>query len=137
MRHRKHKFKLNRTTSHRKSLEANLVKSLVMHGGIKTTIPKAKAFRSTADKMITLAKDGNLASIRKINAKLRVYRNKAAKSKEGRLASSNNVVIDKLIELAKIHENRKGGYSRIIRLGQRKGDAAEMCRLEYITISEK
>lgn len=134
MRHRKHKFKLNRTSSHRKALEANIIKALIMKGRIVTTIAKAKAFRSSADKMVTLMKKGSLSDIRRINSVLRISRNYlSAESKTN--ISSNNVAISGLRELANRFKNRAGGYSRIIRLKQRKGDAAEMCVLEYLAPS--
>ena len=72
MRHRKHTAKLGRTTSHRRCMVANMLKSLVVHGSIQTTVAKAKEVRRHADRLITIAKDGSLAARRRAIAKLMI-----------------------------------------------------------------
>ncbi|MCK5787907.1 MAG: 50S ribosomal protein L17 [Chlamydiia bacterium] len=136
MRHRKHRFKLNRTSSHRSALKANLVKALLMAGSVKTTIAKAKALRGFAERMVTLAKKNDLQSIRRINAELKIYRDYASKDSTVRV-SSNNVAIKKLIDVAEANKDRNGGYTRIIRTNRRVGDGAEMCVFGFIMNEEK
>lgn len=107
--------KLQRTSDHKKALLRNLVTSLVMNERLVTTEAKAKELRKLADRMITLGKKGDLASIRRAE---RVLRSKAA--------------IGKLFkELAPLFENRKGGYTRIIKTAPRRGDHAPMAVIEW------
>lgn len=122
MRHRKFTFKIGRTSAHRRSLLANATCSLFLSGRIKTTVPKAKQIRRMAEKMITLGKKGTLHARRRAIAKLRQV----------------DVVARLFSEIAPQYENRPGGYTRIIRLGKRIGDAAEMCFLELVeeTVTE-
>ncbi len=115
MRHRKRTAKLGMKSQHRRSTLANLVCSLIEHTRITTTIAKAKVARRYADKMVTLAKKGTLHHRRQAIAFLR-----------------HKPAITKLFaELGKQHGDRNGGYTRIIRVGQRLGDAAEMAILEW------
>ncbi|MGA1193406.1 MAG: 50S ribosomal protein L17 [Kiritimatiellia bacterium] len=116
MRHRKKTIKLGRTSAHRESMLANQVCSLIATKRIKTTLPKAKATRSLAEKMVTLGKAGDLAARRRALATLK---NKAAVSE---LFSS----------LAPAFADRKGGYTRIYKLGKRGSDSAEMALLEWV-----
>jgi large subunit ribosomal protein L17 len=116
MRHRKHTFKIGRSGAHRKALLANQVCSLIRNGSIKTTLAKAKETRRVAEKMVTLGKNGTLHHRRIAIAKLRDV------DAVGLLFS----------EIAPKHANRDGGYTRIIKLGQRRGDAAELCVLQWI-----
>ena len=140
MRHRKQKAKLNRTKSHRRCMTANMLKSLIDNGRIETTIVKAKALRRHADRLITLGKKGTLESRRKAIAKLMIHFNALTPKEERRVKagdySSYNVdrrVIRKLFdELSPRYADRDGGYTRIIRMGYRTGDAAPLCLLEYI-----
>ena len=141
MRHRKDKTKkLNRTTSHRRCLMANMVKALIENERIKTTIPKAKALRRHADRMITLAKKNTLASRRRAIKEMMVRFNSLT-PKEARVAREGNTiayntdrkVIDKLFgELATRFASRNGGYTRIIRHCNRVGDNANTCIIEYL-----
>ena len=116
MRHHRAGKKLGRDASHRKALYANLAGSLIEHGRIKTTEAKAKAVRPIAEKMITLGRRGDLASRRQALAFLR----------------SQEIVHLLFAEVAPRFTDRPGGYTRIVRLGPRYGDAAEMVYLELV-----
>ena len=120
MRHRKNTIKLGMKSQHRRSMLANMVCSLITHNRITTTIAKAKVARRLADKMVTLAKKGTLHHRRQALAFLR-----------------QKPAVKKLFaETGKAHADRAGGYTRIIRLGQRRGDdAAEMAILEWTGIT--
>lgn len=140
MRHCKHTFKLGRTGSHRRCMIANMLKSLITNGRIETSVAKAKELRRHADKMITLAKKDTLAARREAISKLMVRYNKLT-PKEAREAKNGNTeaynddrfVIDRLFaELGKRFTARNGGYTRIIKSRQRRGDAAELCYIEYL-----
>jgi large subunit ribosomal protein L17 len=116
MRHQKKTIKLGRTAEHRKALLANQVCSLIQHQRIKTTLAKAKAVRPLAEKMVTLGKQGSLHARR---TALAVLRQKDA--------------VKKLFDdIAPRSANRNGGYTRIIKLGQRKSDAAPVAFLEWV-----
>jgi large subunit ribosomal protein L17 len=116
MRHRKKTLKLGRTAEHRKALLANQVCSLIEHRRIKTTLAKAKAVRPLAERMVTLGKNGSLHARR--NA-LSILRHKDAVKK----------LFD---EIAPASTERNGGYTRIVRLGQRRSDSASMAFIEWI-----
>jgi large subunit ribosomal protein L17 len=116
MRHRKAGKKLGRTPAHRKALYSNLAGALIEHGRIETTIAKAKAVKPIAEKMITLGRRGDLAARRQALAYLR----------------SNEVVHLLFAEVAPRFTDRTGGYTRIVKLGPRYGDAAEMAYLEFV-----
>jgi large subunit ribosomal protein L17 len=116
MRHQKKTLKLGRTAEHRKALLANQVCSLIEHRRIKTTLAKAKAVRPLAERMVTLGKNGSLHARR--NA-LSILRHRDAVKK----------LFD---EIAPASTERNGGYTRIIRLGQRKSDSAAMAFLEWV-----
>ena len=118
MRHRKHTFKIGRSGAHRKAMMANLLTSLFRHGRIKTTVVKAKELRRWADKMITCAKIGDLHNRRKA---ISVMRPNFQSEIEKNII---NVLFD---EIAPKYKDRKGGYTRIIKLNTRKGDGAELC----------
>lgn len=112
--------KFGRSMEHRKMLMKSLVTNLILAESIKTTLPKAKQARKDADKMVTIAKKGDL-SARRLAAS-RLLQPKA---------------VQKLFaEIAPAMKDRKGGYTRIIKLGTRKGDAAEMCILQWVTVGE-
>lgn len=140
MRHRKQTVKLGRTSSHRRCLMANMLKSLVEHGRIETTVAKAKELRRHADRLVTLAKRGTLASRRAAIAKMMINFNhlsskEARQAKQGDLSSYNTdrKVVKKLFdELAGRYIDRDGGYTRIIRMGNRTGDTAPLCIIEYV-----
>ncbi len=116
MRHGVSGRKLNRTTSHRLAMFRNMVTSLLDHERIYTTVPKAKEMRRWAEWMITLGKHGDLHSRRQA---LSVIREK-------------DVVHKVFAELAQRYQNRAGGYTRIVKVGFRRGDASPMCMLELI-----
>ena len=116
MRHQKKTVKLGLTAAHRKSLLANQVCSLIEHQRIKTTLAKAKAVRPLAEKMVTLGKAGTLHARR---TALSVLKQKDA--------------VKKLFDdIAPRSAGRKGGYTRIIKLGQRKSDSALVAFLEWV-----
>jgi len=120
MRHRKSGRKLGRTTSHREAMFRNMVTSLFEHERIVTTTPKAKEARSIADKMITLAKKGDLHAKRQALSYIR--------SKD---------IVAKLFDVIHLKfADRNGGYTRIIQTGVRKGDAAPMAILELVGYQE-
>ncbi|NOX60376.1 MAG: 50S ribosomal protein L17 [Chloroflexi bacterium] len=122
MRHRKHGRVLGRSSGHRKALFRNLIKELFRHGQIETTEAKAKAIRPQAEKLITIAKRGRSGRISEVHAR-RLLR---ARLNDPELVS---VVYD---ELAPRYEDRPGGYTRIFKLGPRKGDAAPMALIELV-----
>jgi large subunit ribosomal protein L17 len=121
MRHRKLSSKLSRTTAHRKALLMNLVRSLLEHERICTTLPKARVASSYADRMITLAKKKDLSSERKAVDFL-----------------TDRAVVKKLFkEIGPRFQDRKGGYTRVIRLGRRAGDKAFMAILELVSRTQE
>lgn len=141
MRHLKNTCKLNRTTSHRRCMFANMLKSLVINERIETTVPKAKALRRYADKMITLAKRNTLSSRRRAIGTMMIRYNQLS-DKEARAARNGDTsaynddrnVIHKLFnELGVRFSTRQGGYTRIVKVGRRIGDNAQTCIIEYIT----
>lgn len=140
MRHTKHTFKIGRTSSHRRCLIANLLKSLIEHERIETTVTKAKELRRYADHMITLAKKNTLASRRQATGELMIRYNaltpkEARAAKAGDLSSHNGdrKVISKLFgPLSQRFAARNGGYTRIIKKEQRIGDNAHKCYIEYL-----
>ncbi|HBM15508.1 MAG TPA: 50S ribosomal protein L17 [Lentisphaeria bacterium] len=116
MRHRKKTFKIGRTDSHRKSLLANQVCCLISSKEITTTLVKAKETKRIAEKMVTLAKSGTLHDRRRAISKL----------------GDTQAVKILFEEIGPAFKDRNGGYSRIIQLGPRIGDAAEMCILQWV-----
>jgi len=116
MRHGMSNKKLNRTSEHRKALLMNMLNSLIKYEQITTTLPKAKFLKPQADKIITLGKKDNLQNTRLLISKLQDV-NSANKVKK---------------TLSKRYENRKGGYTRIIKAGFRYGDKAPMAVVEFI-----
>lgn len=141
MRHLNQTCKLNRTTSHRRCMFANMLKSLIINESIKTTVPKAKALRRYADRMITLAKKKTLPARRRAIAELMIRYNKLT-PKEQRAAKEGNthaynddrLVIGKLFdELAERFADRNGGYTRIVKQGYRVGDNAQTCVIQYLS----
>jgi large subunit ribosomal protein L17 len=116
LRHQRSGKKLGRDSAHRKALYSNLAGALIEHGRIETTAAKAKAVRPFAEKMITLGRRGDLHARRQALAALR----------------SNEVVHRLFAEVAPRFADRAGGYTRIVRLGPRQGDAAEMVYLELV-----
>ncbi|HIS28039.1 MAG TPA: 50S ribosomal protein L17 [Candidatus Avamphibacillus intestinigallinarum] len=114
--------KLGRSTDQRLALLRNLTTDLIIHERLETTVSKAKELRSTADKMITLGKRGDLHA-----------RRQAASFLYNQAASEDDNVIQKLFDdVAKRYEDRQGGYTRILKLGTRQGDGAEMAIIELV-----
>jgi large subunit ribosomal protein L17 len=140
MRHRKRTFKVGRTGSHKRAMLSNMMKSLIENERIMTTVVKAKELRRHAEKMITLAKKNTLASKRQAIATLKVAFNplstkdaRVAKSGDKSAFSRDRLVVDKLFgELSERFSARNGGYTRIIRAGDRIGDSAPTCYIEYL-----
>ncbi len=109
--------KFGRTGSHRKAMLMNLVKSLLMHGKIFTTLPKAKDIRPIAEKLITVAKTGTLHARRQAIS----------------FARGNTPEVQKLFsEISEKFKDRNGGYLRIVKAGNRQGDNAPMAFIEFV-----
>jgi len=120
MRHQKKTIKLGSTAEHRKALLANQVCSLIEHQRIKTTLAKAKAVRPLAERMVTLGKNGSLHARRTALATLR-----------------QKSAVKKLFDdIAPRSAERNGGYTRIVKLGQRKSDSAAMAFVEWVDMAE-
>ena len=116
MRHKRKGRKLGRTSAHRKAMLANMVTSLFQHEKIKTTEPKSKELRRTAEKLVTLAKRGDLHA-RRLAAK-------SVRDKE---------ILKKLFDdIGPRYTDRNGGYTRIVKLGTRFGDGAPMAVIELV-----
>ncbi|MCB2106669.1 MAG: 50S ribosomal protein L17 [Rhodobacteraceae bacterium] len=116
MRHGLKLRKLNRTSSHRKAMLANMAAALFKHEQIKTTLPKAKTLKPYAERLITLAKRGTL------------HARRLAASRIG-----DEKVVQKLFStLAERYKDRNGGYTRVVKAGFRYGDAAPMAMLELV-----
>jgi large subunit ribosomal protein L17 len=141
MRHRKNAIKLNRTTGHRRCLIANMLKSLIEHGRIETTVAKGKILKRYADQMVTLAKANSLASKRRAIAELMIRYNtlttkEARAAKEGDTSSYNSdrKVINILFnEIGPRFQTRQGGYTRLLKMDRRQGDNAQNCIVEYLS----
>ena len=116
MRHRKHTFKIGRRPDHRRAMLRNQVCSLIFEGRIKTSVTKAKETRRLAERMVTLGKSGTLHHRRRAISKLHNI-------------EAVGILFD---EIAPQYREREGGYTRIIRAGHRRGDAAELCFLEFV-----
>jgi large subunit ribosomal protein L17 len=116
MRHAKGYRRLNRTHEHRKALWANMAGSLIEHEQIKTTVPKAKELRPIVEKLITLAKKGDLHARRQARAQLK-----------------EDQYVTKLFDiLGPRYTERKGGYIRVLKAGFRYGDMAPMAIIEFV-----
>jgi len=120
MRHRKAGRRLGRTTAHRKATMKNLAMALFTEDAITTTVAKSKELRRFAEPLITLAKKDTVANRRRAFAALR----------------DNGVVHRLFTEIGPSFAERPGGYTRILRLGVRKGDCAEMARIELVGLGE-
>ena len=118
MRHQRVMKKFGRSMEHRKMLMRGLVTNLIIAESIKTTLPKAKQARKDAEKAVTIAKKGTLAARRLTASRL-----------------TEPKAVQKLFDkIAPAMAGRNGGYTRIVKLGTRKGDAAEMCLLQWVTV---
>ncbi len=116
MRHRKRTAKLGRTGQHRNAMLANMVCSLIKHNRITTTLAKAKAARSVAEKIVTLGKVGTLHARRLAAARLH----------------QEDAVKTLFATIVPAQQDRHGGYTRIIKLGQRPGDSSQLAILEWV-----
>jgi large subunit ribosomal protein L17 len=116
MRHRQNTTKLGRTSQHRDSMLANLVGSLIRHERVRTTVSRAKAARPVAEKLVTLGKKGTLHHRRQAISALH----------------ETDLVHKLFAEIAPRFKDRAGGYTRILRLGYRQGDAAPTALLEWV-----
>jgi large subunit ribosomal protein L17 len=117
VRHRVKGRALSRTSAHRKALLNNLASSLFVHEGIETTVAKAKELRPFAERLITLARRGDLHGRRQIERRVR-----------------NRKAADRLFkEIGPRFASRPGGYTRILKLGHRRGDGAELARIELLS----
>ncbi len=121
MRHMNQGRKLNRTPAHRKALFRNLVLALIKHERIKTTDPKAKELRHFADRMVTLGKRGDLA----------------ARRLAFDFMQSRDAVKKLFDEIAPRFKERQGGYTRVVKFGFRRGDAAPLSIIEFVDVSER
>jgi large subunit ribosomal protein L17 len=120
MRHQKRTVKLGRTAEHRKALLANQVCCLIEHQRIKTTLAKAKAVRPLAERMVTLGKNGSIHARRTALVTLR-----------------QKIAVKKLFDdIAPRSAERNGGYTRIVKLGQRRSDSAPMAFIEWVDMAE-
>ncbi len=115
MRHKKDGRKLGRNKSHRKALIRNMSISFFEHKQIKTTEAKAKELRRTVEKLITVGKKGDLASLRQINSVL-----------------NHAQSLSKVREISEKYKERNGGYTQIIKLAPRRGDSAEMVIIKLV-----
>ncbi len=116
MRHGMHGRKLNRTSTHRKAMFANMAHALIKHEQIKTTLPKAKELRPYVEKLITLGKKGGLANRRQAMSVLH-----------------DDVIVGKLFNtIAERYKTREGGYTRVLKAGIRYGDNADMAIIELV-----
>ena len=121
MRHCKKGRKLNRTASHRKALFSNLASSLIINKHIVTTLPKAKELRRISERLVTYAKKDDLHGRRLI-----------LKNIKGKLSKKiANILIHDIVPN---YKDRNGGYTRIIRLNNRKNDDSEMCIIEFVSL---
>ncbi len=118
MRHLKRTAKLGRTGEHRNAMLANLVCSLIKHKRVTTTLAKAKAARSVAEKMVTLGKAGTVHDRRLAAARLH----------------QEDAVKILFNEIAPTQKERRGGYTRIVKLHQRQGDASQLAILEWVDV---
>ena len=139
MRHLKRTAKLGRTFEHRNAMLANMVCCLIKSKRITTTLSKARAVRPVAEKLLTLGKSGTLHARRLAAARLRQQPRTLFDSKDERLKwrAEDDVVRILFDDIAPLFKDRKGGYTRIIRLNQRQGDAAQMAILEWVEIPLK
>ena len=122
MRHRKAGRKLNKTSTHRKAMFANMASALLKHEQIITTLPKAKELRPIVERLITLGKRGSLHARRQIISKL---------------PASDKEIVQKIFDVLAIrYKERSGGYTRVLKAGFRHGDAAPVAVIELVDRDE-
>ena len=122
MRHQKRGRKFNRTVSHRKAMMSNLASALILHKKIQTTDAKGKELRGFVERLVTYAKHGDVHGRRLIQKKIQGKRAKQIA----------NILIH---DIAPIYEDRNGGYTRIIKLNNRKNDNASISLIEFVDMS--
>jgi large subunit ribosomal protein L17 len=127
MRHGNSLRKLGRSVPHRRALFRNLATDLFLHGRIKTTLPKAKELKRIADKLVTLGKRGDLHARRKALAYLNAINRESAGN-----ANKTTAVHNLFTDIAERFRERNGGYTRVLKLGTRPGDGAEMAIIEFV-----
>ncbi|MCU0784440.1 MAG: 50S ribosomal protein L17 [Verrucomicrobia bacterium] len=134
MRHLKRTAKLGRQFEHRNAMLANMVCSLIKHKRITTTLAKAKAARPVAEKMVTLGKAGTIHARRQVAARLRTRgtTEQLTKEQKRKWREQEDVVRILFDEIAPAFKERNGGYTRIVRMEQRNGDAAQRAILEWV-----
>ncbi len=125
MRHQIKGYRLNRNMGHRTSMRQTMIKQLFEHERIKTTLAKAKAIQPDAEKLITLAKNvHDTDDIKQVNAR---------RAAAAQLGNNSGEIVKKLFDdIAPRFTSRKGGYTRLLKLGPRQGDNAEMVVLELV-----
>lgn len=140
MRHRVRGYKLGRTTSHRKAMWRNMAISLFTHGQITTTVPKAKSLQPFVEKLITMARKGDLAArrrvIKHIGDPYMVLREDAeglVRNRYGEIVGGPRVVKHLFDEIGPRYADRNGGYTRVVRLGKhRLGDGGDLCVIQLV-----
>ena len=134
MRHRHHGKKLNRSSSHRKALRMNLATALLKRGRIRTTFHKAKFVQGHAERLITIAQRGLARAEARGDDLIAVH----ARRQVARRLNNDRVLVGKVFdELAPLYADRPGGYTRILKLGPRKGDNAEMALIELVDYADE
>lgn len=144
MRHRSQGYKLGRKTNHRKAMWRNMAISLLTHGQITTTLPKARSVQPLVEKLITLAKRGDLASRRRAIAILGdpiIVRDDTdvdvQRNKYGEVVGGPKLIKKLFEEIGPTYSERNGGYTRIIKLARHRiGDGADLCVLQLVTGEE-
>ena len=134
MRHLKRTAKLGRTGTHRNAMLANMVCSLIKHKRITTTLAKAKAARSVAEKIVSLGKQGTVHARRLATARLhaRGSTERMTKAEKQKWRTNEDVIRILFEDIAPAFKGRAGGYTRIVQLEQRPGDAAQKAILEWV-----
>ena len=134
MRHLKRTAKLGRAPEHRNAMLANLVCSLIKHKRVTTTLAKAKAARPVAERIVTLGKRGTLQARRLVNARLHAHGPTIQLTKDERHKWRQNEDVLRILfeEIAPAFKERNGGYTRIVKMDQRPGDAAQRAILEWV-----
>ena len=134
MRHLKRTAKLGRTSTHRNAMLANLVCSLIKHKRVTTTLAKAKAARSVAEKIVTLGKHGTMQSRRLVAARLHTRGTTVQLTKDERQKWRQNDDVLRILfeDIAPAFKERNGGYTRIVKMEQRPGDSAQKAILEWV-----
>jgi large subunit ribosomal protein L17 len=134
MRHLKRTAKLGRTSTHRNAMLANLVCSLIKHKRITTTLAKAKAARSVAEKIVTLGKQGTIHARRLATSRLHAHGPtiQLTKAEKQKWRTNEDVIRILFEDIAPAFKGRAGGYTRIVKLEQRPGDSAPKAILEWV-----